>query len=352
MRTEPLVPIGTAAARVGVAPSALRYYEERGLVAPAQRTGGKRWYGTEQLRRLAFVQMAKRLGFDLDTIAELFEGNGRTWRLAVDTHLVKLDERIRHAEMAKSLLSHGRECPHELPWRDCPYMVGALDSWLASGGDVRFDERELAELRQSYRRGELVEEVMATDPFQQFRAWLHDAIAAGVPEPNAMVLATAGADGVPSARTVLLKGLDEDGLAFYTNYESDKAADLDANPRAELVFPWHGMERQVRVAGVAHRVDRAESAAYFATRPRESRLGAWASRQSSVVADRAALDQAYEAVEARWSEEAEIPLPEFWGGYRVVPETVEFWQGRVGRLHDRLRYRRTADGWTLERLAP
>lgn len=350
--SEALVPIGTASARVGVAPSALRYYEERGLVRPAVRTGGKRWYGTEQLRRLAFVQIAKRLGFGLDTIIELFEGTGLTWRLAVDRQVEILDARIESARAAKWLLEHSRQCTHELPWRDCPYMVGTLDTWLASGGEMKFDDRELAALRQSYRRGELTEDLVDADPIQQFRTWLHDAIAAGVAEPNAMVLATADGDGVPSARTVLLKGLDETGLVFYTNYSSDKAAELDANPHAALVFPWHAMERQVRLAGPVARVDRSESAAYFATRPRESRLGAWASHQSTVVADRAALDRAYDEAEARWPDDAEIPLPDFWGGYRLRPESVEFWQGRVGRLHDRLRYRRTTEGWTLERLAP
>ena len=210
----------------------------------------------------------------------------------------------------------------------------------------------LAALRRRYARGELDEADLASDPLTQFAAWLDDALAGEVPEPNAMVLATATPDGVPSARTVLLKGLDERGFVFYTNYESAKAADLDANPRAALVFPWHAMERQVRVTGTVERVSREESAAYFASRPRDSRLGAWASPQSQVVADRATLDRAYAEVEGRWGEDEEVPLPDFWGGYRVRPETVEFWQGRHGRLHDRIGYRREGESWVVERLAP
>lgn len=209
-----------------------------------------------------------------------------------------------------------------------------------------------ADLRRAYTAGELSEADVDADAVVQFGRWLDDAVAYGIVEPNAMVLATATGDGVPSARTVLLKGLDERGLAFYTNYTSDKARDLDANPRAEVVFPWHAMQRQVRVAGAIERVSREESAAYFASRPRESQLGAWASAQSQVVPDRAALDAAYAELAARWPDGASIPLPDFWGGYRLAPATIEFWQGRVGRLHDRLRYRKDGDHWTIERLAP
>lgn len=209
-----------------------------------------------------------------------------------------------------------------------------------------------ADLRRSYDAGELTESDVDPDALAQFGRWLDEAVAYGIVEPNAMVLATATRDGGPSARTVLLKGVDERGLAFYTNYTSDKARDLDANPRAEVVFPWHAMQRQVRVAGTIERVSRAESAAYFASRPRESQLGAWASAQSQVVPDRAALDAAYAGVAARWSEEEAVPVPDFWGGYRLNPRTIEFWQGRVGRLHDRLRYRREDDHWRIERLAP
>jgi pyridoxamine 5'-phosphate oxidase len=214
-------------------------------------------------------------------------------------------------------------------------------------------EPSLAAMRQRYADQQLNEADLAADPLVQLRRWLADATAAGIPEPNAMVLATATTAGVPSARTVLLKGLDERGLAFYTNLESAKAADLTTNPRAALVFPWHAMQRQVRISGTVSRVSRDESARYFASRPRDSQLGAWASRQSSVVPDRDALDREYANLEARWPEGNEIPLPDFWGGYRVTPEAYEYWQGRRGRLHDRVRYQRsTAGGWVLERLAP
>jgi pyridoxamine 5'-phosphate oxidase len=216
----------------------------------------------------------------------------------------------------------------------------------------RWPDPDLAGLRRTYDRGALAEEQVAADPLDQFRRWMHDALIFGVPEPNAMVLATSSADGMPSARTVLLKGVTDEGFAFFTNYESEKAADLAANPRAALVFPWHVMERQVRVSGTVVRLSEGESLAYFRTRPRESQLGAWASAQSTVVSGRQQLDEAYAAVEQRFPADADVPKPPFWGGYRVLPAEVEFWQGRHGRLHDRLRYRRADQGWKLERLAP
>ena len=216
----------------------------------------------------------------------------------------------------------------------------------------RWPDPDLAGLRRSYERGALSEETVTPDPLDQFRRWLHDALIYGVPEPNAMVLATSSADGVPSARTVLLKGLTAEGFAFFTNYESAKASDLAETPQAALVFPWHAMERQVRVSGAVVRLTEAESFAYFQTRPRDSQLSAWASPQSTVVPGRRELDQAYAAVETRFPEGTDIPLPSFWGGYRVRPATVEFWQGRHGRLHDRLRYRFESGAWQVERLAP
>ncbi len=213
-------------------------------------------------------------------------------------------------------------------------------------------ERELSQLRQEYVAGGLAEEDLEPEPVAMFRRWLHDVVTAGVHEPNAMVLATVGREGRPSSRMVLLKGLDERGFAFYTNYDSRKGADLAANPHCALLFPWHGLERQVRVEGTASRLTEEENAAYFGSRPRASQIGAWASPQSRVVASRAELDRRYDEVAARFPEGSDVPLPPHWGGYLVVPEMMEFWQGRRGRMHDRLVYRRDAEVWTAARLAP
>lgn len=210
-------------------------------------------------------------------------------------------------------------------------------------------------MRVVYARSGLDELSVAAEPLEQFDRWLQDAIDAGLPEPNAMVVATSTPDGVPSARTMLLKGVDERGFSFFTNLRSHKGAELAANPRAALVFPWHALSRQVRVIGPVSMVDGAEAADYFASRPRESQLGAWASPQSEVIGRRANLDARLAEVTARWPEGVAVPLPDFWGGYRIAPEEVEFWAGREGRLHDRLRYRRAPSepgGWLLERLAP
>ncbi|MFB9237112.1 pyridoxamine 5'-phosphate oxidase [Plantactinospora siamensis] len=207
-------------------------------------------------------------------------------------------------------------------------------------------------MRREYAERGLRRADLAADWPTQFERWFADAVAAGLPEPNAMVFATADAAGRPSTRTVLLKGYDERGLVLFTNYGSRKGAEVAANPHGSLLFPWFAMQRQVVVRGRVERVDRAETEAYFASRPRGSQLGAWASEQSRVLPDRAALDEAYREVAERFADR-EVPAPPHWGGLRVVPETVEFWQGRVSRLHDRLRYRRLdAGGWTVERLAP
>ncbi|HET7690139.1 MAG TPA: pyridoxamine 5'-phosphate oxidase [Nocardioidaceae bacterium] len=207
---------------------------------------------------------------------------------------------------------------------------------------------DLAGLRREYAEGGLDESDAAADPMTMFRRWLDDVIVTPMHEPNAMVVSTVS-DGQPSSRLVLLKGLD-DGFVFYTNYDSRKARELAANPRCSLLFPWHPVGRQVRVEGVASKVAEEESAGYFASRPRDSQLGAWASPQSTVVPDRESLDRRLAEVTERFG--GEVPLPDFWGGYRVVPHVVEFWQGRFGRLHDRLRYRRDGEAWVRERLAP
>ena len=190
------------------------------------------------------------------------------------------------------------------------------------------------------------------DPLEQFRQWLKQAQAAGIRNADAMTVATATRDGRPSARVVLMRGLDKRGFAFFTNYESAKGGELAANPRAALVFYWEDLGRQVRVTGTVARVSAEESERYFSTRPRESRVAAWASRQSAVIESRAALEERFGELDAAYPGE-DVSLPPFWGGYRVSPETIEFWEHRDSRLHDRLRYTRRPDGgWTIERLSP
>ena len=209
----------------------------------------------------------------------------------------------------------------------------------------------LADLRKDYSLSGLLEKDLARDPFRQFDKWFQEATAAKLVEPNAMTLATATKDGRPSARTVLLKGVDGRGFVFYTNYESRKGREIAENPRASLVLPWIALERQVIIEGTLTKVSREESAAYFHSRPRANQLGAWVSQQSSIITGRAVLEDAMKALEKKHAG-AEVPVPPAWGGYRLTPETVEFWQGRRSRLHDRLRYRREAGEWIVERLAP
>ena len=209
----------------------------------------------------------------------------------------------------------------------------------------------IADLRRDYRAQALTESDAHHDPILQFRQWLDDAVLAELLDATAMTLATASPDGVPAARVVLLKDVSADGFVFFTNYESAKAAQLEANPRACLVFFWADLERQVRVTGTATRVAAAASDDYFASRPLDSQIGAWASPQSRVIPSRDVLEQAIVQNAARFAE-GPVPRPPQWGGYAVAPETIEFWQGRPNRVHDRLRYRRAGAAWAIDRLAP
>ena len=208
-----------------------------------------------------------------------------------------------------------------------------------------------SQLRVDYKRAALSERDAASDPFELFTRWFDEAVAAAIPEPNAMTLATVDAAGRPAARIVLMKGIDARGVVFHTNYDSRKGHDLAGNPRAALLFFWVGLERQVRIDGTAERVSAEESDAYFAARPRGSQISAWASPQSASVADRAWLEARFAECEARFASGA-VPRPPNWGGVRVVPDRFEFWQGRASRLHDRLVWSRQGDRWTIGRLAP
>ena len=198
----------------------------------------------------------------------------------------------------------------------------------------------------------LDESMLPAGPLELFASWMADVIAAGLPEPTAMALATVSADGRPRARMVLLKSYDESGFTFYTNRTSRKASDLAQVPRASLLFPWYPIQRQVIIEGTVTALSTADSEPYFRSRPRGSQLGAWSSRQSAVISSRAELDDRYAALSERWPEGTDVPMPEFWGGYRVEPQVAEFWHGRVDRMHDRFRYRREPGGWVSERLAP
>jgi pyridoxamine 5'-phosphate oxidase len=208
------------------------------------------------------------------------------------------------------------------------------------------------ETRSEYTRGELALERLKPSPFDQFALWFQEAMDAKIAEPNAMSLATTGGDMRPLARTVLLKSYDERGFVFYTNLESRKARQMAENASVSLLFPWLALERQVIISGAAEKVSTAETLAYFITRPRGSQLGAWVSAQSSVITTRSLLEQKWEEMKRKFGD-GEVPLPAFWGGYRVVPREIEFWQGRPNRLHDRFLYTRLPGGsWNIDRLAP
>jgi pyridoxamine 5'-phosphate oxidase len=210
---------------------------------------------------------------------------------------------------------------------------------------------DASSLRKEYTSAGLDKADVDPDPIVQFHQWFEKVIEADLHEPNAMILATATAEGKPSARTVLLKGYDQRGFVFYTNYKGRKAGELEVNPTCALLFYWGELERQVRIEGLARRLSGEESDAYFASRPRGSRLGAWASEQSHPVDDRSILEERVRALEGEY-EGHEIPRPPFWGGYRVEPDTIEFWQGRENRLHDRIVYHRSRRGWKIVRLQP
>lgn len=213
------------------------------------------------------------------------------------------------------------------------------------------NNKQLSELRRNYTLKELSRRSVSKDPFEQFSRWFNEAMQSDIKDVNAMTIATAGKSGIPSARTVLLKGFDKEGFVFYTNYESSKGKDLSENPYAALLFYWKELERQIRITGKVKKISAEESAGYFNERPLESRLGAWASRQSEMLPDRKTLDKQFEYYKELFTGK-EVTLPPYWGGYIVIPERIEYWQGRENRLHDRICYIKKENNWQIVRLAP
>ncbi|HAG96653.1 MAG: pyridoxamine 5'-phosphate oxidase [Pseudomonadales bacterium] len=210
---------------------------------------------------------------------------------------------------------------------------------------------DISDMRREFESAGLQRETLNDNPVQQFETWFQDARTAGLLEPNAMSLATVDEHGQPTLRTVLLKYFDENGFVFFTNYESRKARNIEDNHRAAILFPWIALNRQVSVQGAVRRISKAESFKYFSSRPRESQIGAWVSDQSKAISSRGLLEQKLAEMKRKFGQ-GEIPLPSFWGGYQIVPERIEFWQGRPHRLHDRFEYLRTESGWAIQRLQP
>lgn len=217
--------------------------------------------------------------------------------------------------------------------------------------DSSSERQDIEQIRRDFAKEELNESTIAENPIQQFSTWFEQALSADLLDPNAMTLSTVNKEGVPSSRIVLLKGVDEQGFRFYTNYKSKKGTELAENPNAALCFYWAALERQVRIEGKVQKLSHDQSEIYFHKRPRLSQLGAWASQQSSKVASRQELESRFDEVKERF-EGKEVPLPDFWGGYRLIPDRIEFWQGRRGRLHDRICYKRKNDDWEVFRLSP
>ncbi|WP_103665502.1 pyridoxamine 5'-phosphate oxidase [Gracilimonas amylolytica] len=213
------------------------------------------------------------------------------------------------------------------------------------------DKEQLQKLREDYSKHSLDESDVSSDPIEQFETWMKEALKAEVPEPNAMTLSTVGAGNKPHSRVVLLKGIENDDFVFYTNHKSDKGAEIDQNPNVALCFLWLELERQVRIEGIAEKLSEDESEAYFKKRPYKSQIGALASNQSAVVPNRAFLEDRFKELEETYSE-GKVPKPESWGGYRVKPEVLEFWQGRRSRLHDRIKFEKVGDKWDIKRLSP